>query len=263
MSTRCVHLSFFVCFWTYLFAWAKFRNNAEELDTGRPSEHFGRGLGAIRALWSAWQALNVFFPAGVDKTISRGFCMRPYSFSYVRTSYIFFSCLLGTQPGAHTTESSTMQRACLPLADYTKLQPCRPAAAAGSTMRMWQVRAVRWLVALVGACDRSPDHTTTTSPSLLAACCMIMYHTTQHWCQCNSDNRQQQHSSQQYIPASICCSLLSSWAQAPNAPRTCYCWLSMLWCYVLRRNKSSLPSIFSFFLLRTDRRVPRMICTYK
>ena len=37
-----------------------FRQNAKDVDTGRPSGHFGRGLGAIRALRSAWQALKVF-----------------------------------------------------------------------------------------------------------------------------------------------------------------------------------------------------------
>ena len=39
-------------------------------DTGSPPKHIGRGLGAIRTLWSAWQALKVFYSAGVDKTIS-------------------------------------------------------------------------------------------------------------------------------------------------------------------------------------------------
>ncbi|CAM9525701.1 unnamed protein product, partial [Laminaria digitata] len=53
-----------------------FRQNAKYSDTGSPAGHIGRGLGAIRALWSAWRALKVFFPAGVDKSISRGFYVR-------------------------------------------------------------------------------------------------------------------------------------------------------------------------------------------
>ena len=73
-----------------LYSTSTFRQNAKDVDTGRPSGHFGRGLGAIRALWSAWQALKVFFPAGVDKSISRGFCMRSDLFSYVRTIFFCF-----------------------------------------------------------------------------------------------------------------------------------------------------------------------------
>ena len=65
-----------------------------------------------------------------------------------------------------------MQRSCLPPAVTTKLQPCRPTAVAGSTMRVWKVRAVLWLAAFVGACDRSPDKTTT--PASDAACCVIV-----------------------------------------------------------------------------------------
>ena len=39
-------------------------------DMGIPGGHIGRGPGAIRALWSAWQALKVIFSAGADTTIS-------------------------------------------------------------------------------------------------------------------------------------------------------------------------------------------------
>ena len=52
------------------------RTNTKEVDEGRPSGHSRRGLGAIRALCRAWRALKVFFSAGVDKTISREFCVR-------------------------------------------------------------------------------------------------------------------------------------------------------------------------------------------
>ena len=44
----------------------------------------------------------------------------------------------------------------------TKLQPCRPDAAAGSTMCVWQIRAVLCLVDFIGSCDRSPDHVIAT-----------------------------------------------------------------------------------------------------
>ena len=44
-----------------------FGQNAKEVDTAvRPSGHCGQGLGAVRALWSAWQALGAqsFFFGG-------------------------------------------------------------------------------------------------------------------------------------------------------------------------------------------------------
>ena len=47
-----------------------FRQNTKHSDTGSPAGHIGRGLCAIRALWSAWRALEGFFPAGVEKTNS-------------------------------------------------------------------------------------------------------------------------------------------------------------------------------------------------
>ena len=51
-----------------------------------------------------WQALKVFFPARVDKTISRDFCVRPY-FIFIRT--YDSSCFMhGAQPvGARTADN--------------------------------------------------------------------------------------------------------------------------------------------------------------
>ena len=61
---------FFVCFRTYLYVLALFRKMLRRsTQEGRPDTG-GRGLGAMRALWSAWQALKFFFPPGVDKTFS-------------------------------------------------------------------------------------------------------------------------------------------------------------------------------------------------
>ena len=76
-------MSFFRLFSNISLHTSTFRQNVKEIDKGRPSGNCGRGLGAIRALWRAWQALK-FFPAGVGKTISRDFCMRPY-FIFIRT----------------------------------------------------------------------------------------------------------------------------------------------------------------------------------
>ena len=59
-----VHLCIFRLFSIIYLRMSTFRQDAMEVDTGRPSGHFGRGLGAIRALWSAWQALNLFFIPG-------------------------------------------------------------------------------------------------------------------------------------------------------------------------------------------------------
>ena len=48
-----------------------FEKNAKEVDTGRPSGHFGRGLGSIRAPRSAWQALIVFSGGSVYEHFPR------------------------------------------------------------------------------------------------------------------------------------------------------------------------------------------------
>ena len=47
-----------------------FRRNTEYSGIRSPAGPIGRGLGATRTLWSAWQALNGIFPAGVDRTKS-------------------------------------------------------------------------------------------------------------------------------------------------------------------------------------------------
>ena len=60
----------FVLLPTFLFVQSTLRQNIQCSGKWSPGGHVGPGLGAIRALWSAWQALKVFFPAGVDKTIS-------------------------------------------------------------------------------------------------------------------------------------------------------------------------------------------------
>ena len=52
------------------------------VDTGRLSGTCGRGLSSIRALLLTWRALKVFFPLGVDKTISR---VSLYEAYFVRT----------------------------------------------------------------------------------------------------------------------------------------------------------------------------------
>ena len=69
-------LSFFRLLWNISLRSSTFRQNAKEVDTGRPSGHFGRGLGAIRALWSAWQ---FFFPSYVRAFFFVFFCpeLRP------------------------------------------------------------------------------------------------------------------------------------------------------------------------------------------
>ena len=61
----------------------------------------------------------------------------------------------------HQQHIHKMQRACVPPTDY-KTTPCRSAAAAGSAMHA-RVAGPRcpMLVPFIGACDRSPHHTTT------------------------------------------------------------------------------------------------------
>ena len=47
---------------------------------------YGRGLGSIRVLKLAWRALEVFFPLGVDKAISRGFTTAHF---YFQRAYLY------------------------------------------------------------------------------------------------------------------------------------------------------------------------------
>ena len=68
---------------------------------GSPARHIGRGLGAIRALWSAWQALKNIFSAGVDTTISLiQYEREALLCRYVPAKcYLFFAlALMRTQP---------------------------------------------------------------------------------------------------------------------------------------------------------------------
>ena len=55
------------CFSSYEHFSAKHQENP---GTWSPVGTSGRGLGAIRTLWSAWQVLKVCVQAGVDKTTS-------------------------------------------------------------------------------------------------------------------------------------------------------------------------------------------------
>ena len=57
-------------------------NATKEVDRGSPSRHSRQGLGAMRAVCRAWGVLKVFFPAGVDKTISRSFLSGVVSYSH-------------------------------------------------------------------------------------------------------------------------------------------------------------------------------------
>ncbi|CAN0575855.1 unnamed protein product, partial [Laminaria digitata] len=65
-----VYLSNFRTFSNFSLRTSTFRRNTRYPDTVSPAGLIGQGLGAIRAIWSAWRALKVFFPAGVHKTIS-------------------------------------------------------------------------------------------------------------------------------------------------------------------------------------------------
>ena len=95
--------------------------------------------------------------------------MRPYSFSYsgVRTT---FSCFfLGPQPRAQTTDSSTMQRACLPPTDYktTALPP-------SSSSRQHHARVAGARCAMASCLYRSLRSITRRHHHLLCRCCRII-----------------------------------------------------------------------------------------
>lgn len=115
-----------------------FRRNPKVVDRGRPSGHGRRSSGPTRAVCRAWHALKVCFSAAVDKSIS--FCARSLIiFPHVRTAY-YFGVVYSVQP-----RPQTKQRASFTPQLTLTWQPCRPtAAAAGSNMRVWQVRAVLW-----------------------------------------------------------------------------------------------------------------------
>ena len=76
---RCTYTyvgDFFVLFRPHLFVRAPFAQTLyKDGERGRPSGH---SLDAICAVCRAWHALKVFFPTGVDTTISRVFFQRRY-----------------------------------------------------------------------------------------------------------------------------------------------------------------------------------------
>ena len=80
-----VCLSNFRTFANFSLRTSTFHRNSTYSDTGSPAGHIGLGLGAIRALWSAWRALKNFSLAGVDIIWDDfpGFSTR--GFLYVRT----------------------------------------------------------------------------------------------------------------------------------------------------------------------------------
>ena len=106
----------FVCFRWYLFVRALFEQKLKLLQrkaVGTPSRS-GRDPSSIERMAGAQSC----FSAGVDKTISRGFCMRPY-FIFIRT--YDSSCFCKTAffarsaLGAQTTDTATtaaVQRTC-------------------------------------------------------------------------------------------------------------------------------------------------------
>ena len=102
---RCTYRFMFAIFFFCLFSivsvrtlavWAK----AVAFYRGRPSGHGRQGLGAIRAVWRAWRALEDFFSAGVDTTISRVFFLRRYFVpGILHFSTSFFLFFAQTAPG--------------------------------------------------------------------------------------------------------------------------------------------------------------------
>ena len=123
---------------------------------GRPSGHWSKS----GRYPSSIERVSFFFFAGVDKSFSLGFCVRPNSFSCVRTTvkkmcYLFCS---EHSPRAQITDnSSSMQRACLPPADYkTTALPPRSCSRQHHA-RLAGPRCV-CVVAFIGWSDRSPDH---------------------------------------------------------------------------------------------------------
>ena len=99
---------FFVCFRSLSLRTSTFSQNAKYVDTGRPSGTCGRGLSSIRALKLAWRVLRVFFPAGVDKAISRGFSTTLFFSSFIR----FFCFFCGEIMTQRQATAAAVHRAC-------------------------------------------------------------------------------------------------------------------------------------------------------
>ena len=67
----CIRMFVKFSYFCQLFSsYERFSANELHSDTWSPARHIGRGLGAIRTLWSAWQALKVFFSRREWITIS-------------------------------------------------------------------------------------------------------------------------------------------------------------------------------------------------
>ena len=102
------------------------------VDTGSPSGHIGRGPGAIRALWSAWQALLFIFCRREWRTL----------FAWLRYVREAFFC---THKPVKSRQVFVLPRAHRPdmyevdnrqQAERAALQCCCPLASAGNTMRV-------------------------------------------------------------------------------------------------------------------------------
>ena len=126
-------------------------------------------LGSIRVVCRAWRSLEVFFrrewmlPFPVFSILVRGF-------THFHTCC--FSCVFCSKHSPDNGEQITTARRehAYPPADCPFL-PRRPASA-GSTMCVWQVRAVLlWLDAIL---EPAIDRLTTPPLSAAAACCMCV-----------------------------------------------------------------------------------------
>ena len=138
---------FFVRLSTFFFPRALFGKTLTYFDTGSPTGHIGRDLGAIRALRSAWRPLGVVFPAGVDKTISLVSRQEAFFCTYVSETCCLFSPLGSHELGAHNSDIyqvHSRQHAQIP-----SLQSCRPHAV---RVRYTHVRSRVAVAGCVGAC---------------------------------------------------------------------------------------------------------------
>ena len=151
-------MSFFRLLSNVFLRTSAFRQNAEEVDTGRPSRHCVE-VWARSVHSGARGRCSNFFPAGVDMSISRGFFMRPDLLSYVR-AYVFFFLLRSTAQSPDKADNSTMQRACLYPQLTTKLQQAAPCACGRCALACCFYRSLRSI---------TPPH------HHLCRCCCLLY----------------------------------------------------------------------------------------
>ena len=123
-----------------------------ELGHMKPGRKQGSGLGATHSLWTAWRALKVFHPAGVDKTISLVSVREALFCTYVSVNVFYGFLPLALMSYEHTAQTYTRH-----ITDNMHRSHRPNAAAHTPCVCDTPMCAVLWLVVFVGVFHRMPD----------------------------------------------------------------------------------------------------------